>query len=86
MDTDHMAREMLEERPKKAAASDNRSIYIEGNRALRKIEFSLSNPVLHRHNERSSAGHKRGPVRGETVKRNSERYTLAFVTTDPSYA
>lgn len=44
MDTDQIARSALEELRKKAAVSDNGSIYGERDRALQDIDFLLSNP------------------------------------------
>lgn len=44
MDTDQVARKVLEELRRKAAASDDGSIYGERDRALRDIDLLLSNP------------------------------------------
>ena len=44
MDTDQMARKVLEELRKRVAASEDGSIYGDRDRALRDIDFLLSNP------------------------------------------
>ncbi|KMQ74069.1 hypothetical protein Msub_10240 [Marinobacter subterrani] len=44
MDTDQVARKVLEELRRKAAASDDGSIYGERDRALQDLDLLLSNP------------------------------------------